>query len=365
MIKGQGSFQQLANQPFNANLTYGGVTQALQFNISQGQGNWTASLTSPFQPGLINRNFVAQSRPELDTEIRDYLKKSGATDLANFLAAINKRSVAGVSDGNPGAQTAQIATLNYMQYGMRPTETAEESENGDNAEKTSRLGFNSIADFGSFVSRHIEGQSFGWTPMLPIELGEARRVRLELAFPLNFTRIEGADQYRVGMQLGVAMLLVKRTKDQPWMWQLTPSGGGSVAGSLDMVAGGVLASGGLTSYTSYRWNDWEFSMGNHVSFHEGVSVKAGDYSFDPQVSQQIVKNGIKVGRSLGQRWYAELYAIDTESAQAAYVPRYTTVGGGVGYRGAKRKGYLMLGAYTDFGPNYTSGHFEFGTGWKF
>ena len=132
-----------------------------------------------------------------------------------------------------------------------------------------------------------------------------------------------------------------------------------------MLAGGVLMSGGATSYLSYRWNRWEFSMGNHVSFHEGLSVTVDEYEFDPDVSQQILKNGLKVGRSLGQRWYAEGYVIDTEFLQDAFISRYLTVGAGVGYRGPNRKGYVMIGLYGNFGDDYSSGNLQFGTGWKF
>ena len=252
-----------------------------------------------------------------------------------------------------------------MQYGQRPTETADETESDGTSPPPGRSGFSSTADVGSFRSQGINGQSYSWTPMIPIALGEARRVRLEFSLPLNFTQIEGSDEYRVGAQLGVAVLVVKRTRTQPWLWQVTPSVGAVVAGSADLVAGGVLASGGVTSYTSYRPNEWEFSMGNHISIHEGVKVSVGDYTFDPDVSQQIVKNGLKAGRSLGKRWYAEVYVVDTEFLKEAFVSRYTTVGAGVGYRGPNRKGYLMLGSYADFGANYQSAHFQFGTGWKF
>lgn len=362
MIKGQGPFSQLANQPFNASLTYGDVRRALQFNISQNGNAWTASLTSPFDPGLISHNFQAQTRDGLDAAIRNYLKQDGATDLARFLGALDKNSAVGSLDGNPAAVTAQSATVSYMAYAMRPTETAEEA---DSPAKTSRVGVEAKADGGVFSARSLEGQTFSLTPTIPISFGEESRVRLELSLPLNYTRIEGADQYRVGAVLAVPVTVVKRTKDQPWLWQLTPSGGAIVSGSIDMVSGGALGSGGLSSYLSYRWNDWDFSMGNQVTFFEGVKISVSDYTFDPEVSQQIVKNGLKLGRSLGQRWYAEVYAIDTEFTQAAFLSRYTTLGGAVGYRGAKKKGYFMVGAYTDIGANFQAGHFEFGTGWKF
>ena len=322
LVSGSNQFDALNNRQFSASLRYADVSNALNFNIRQVGTTWRADLTSPFDPGLINRSFNSNTRDQLDSAIQDYLKKDGSGDLARFLAAINKKSaIAGVLDGNPNSATAQIANQSFMEYGLRPTETAEEidgsadgdgNENGKGSGNTSRSGFSFTADVGTFRGQGVEGQSYSWTPMIPYTIGKARRVRLELALPMNYTKIEGADQYRVGAQLGVAVLLVKRTKDQPWLWQVTPQGGVTVAGSADMIAGGVLLSGGATSYTSYRWNSWEFSMGNHISFHEGLKVSVDNYTFDPQISQQIVKNGLKIGRSLGEHWYAEVYAIDTE-----------------------------------------------------
>jgi len=362
LINGSGRFDPLGDRSFAASLNYGGVADALSFDIRQVGATWTAQLSSPFKPGLIDRSFSAASRSELDDEIEAYLKQEGSTDLARFLRAVGARSAAGVTDGNPAAATARSATTTYMEYAMRPTETAAEKVEGAS---TSRAGFAMTADAGSFRSQGIEGQSYSWTPMIPLAIGSSRRVRLELSLPLNYTSIEGAAQYRVGSQLGVAVVAVQRTAEQPWLWQVTPHVGAVVAGSMDMVAGGLLASGGGTSFLSYRLGAWEFSMGNHLSFHEGLRVSAGDYTFDPGVSQQIVKNGLKVGRSLGQNFYAEAYVLDTEFVQEAFTPRYLTIGAGVGYRGPKQKGYVMLGGYADIGSEFEAAHLQFGTGWKF
>lgn len=364
LVEGTGQFNQLNNREFIASLRYGSVQQALRFNIQQVGGNWAAQLTSPFEPTLINRNFSAVTRPELENQIDQYLEQNGLGDLAKLLSALDRRTIAGALDGNPVAATSVAANAYFGEYGLRPTETEEEA-NADGEAATSRSGIAMTADAGTFRSEDFEGETYSWTPMVPIALGEARRVRLEVSLPLNYTTIEGADQFRAGGQVAVAMLLKKRTKDQPLLWQVTPHAGALVAGSLDMLAGGVLMSGGATSYLSYRWNRWEFSMGNHVSFHEGLSVTVDDYQFDPDVSQQILKNGVKVGRSLGQRWYAEGYVIDTEFLQDAFISRYLTVGAGIGYRGPNRKGYVMVGLYGNFGDDYSSGNLQFGTGWKF
>lgn len=365
LINGSGAFSDLENRSFQAGLQYGSVANALQLSIQEFGPEWRAELLSPFDPTVINQTFIAPSRAELEQQIKDYLERSGMKDLARFLAEMNKKSIAGSLDGNPVAATAVSANAYFSQYGLRPTSTASEFEAEDSGAETSRAGFEMTAEAGVFQSQGLTGQTYSWTPLIPVTLGKSRRVRLEFALPMNWTILEGADQFRAGSQLGVAVLIKKRTKDQPWLWQVTPHAGVMVSGSFDLIAGGLLASGGGTSYLSYRWHEWEFSMGNHISFHEGMALDIGDYRFDPDVSQQIVKNGLKVGRSLGKNWYVEGYVVDTEFLQDAFVQRYLTVGAGVGYRGPQRRGYLMVGGYGTFGEEFSAAQLQFGTGWKF
>ncbi|HWD18384.1 MAG TPA: hypothetical protein VHB20_03830 [Verrucomicrobiae bacterium] len=362
LINNTGSFSALSGHSYNASLSYGGVQNALLYEVTQGT-QYTAHLTTPFDRGVIDRTFVANSQDALNTEIKNYLKTDGASDLAKFLADINKKSPAGVLDGNPHSVTALNAQQSFFQYAFEPTLTEDEDNSGQSSDSTSRSGFALNAEGGEFDSKGIKGETYSVSPMVPFKLSD--RVRLEITVPLEYTRIEGASEFGAGLQFAVPILLVKHTKQQPWTWQLTPLTGVLASGSADLLAGGLMANGGLASYASYHWHKWEFAMGNAVLIYHGVKVSIGDYTFDPDVSQQIFKTGFKVGRQLGHHWYAELYAIDTEFAEAAFIPRYATVGGGVGYRGAKKKGFIMLGAYTDLAPGYSSAKLQFGTGWKF
>jgi len=362
LINNAGPFSALSGHSYNAVLNYGGVANALAFRVTQGT-IYSATLTTPFDPGVINRTFTASSSDGLYTDIKNYLKTDGSSDLARFLADINKKSPAGVLDGNPNSATALGAQQSFMQYGFEPTMTEEESDQGTTGGGNGRVGLALMADGGQFSSKGIKGDTWSLDPMLPIKLTD--RVRLELSMPLEYTRIEDATEYGVGLQLATPILIIKHTKKQPWTWQLTPLGGAMGSGSADLLAGGLMWDVGLASYTCYRWHQWEFSMGNALTVYEGVRVSIGGYTFDPDLSQQIIKNGFKVGRQLGRRWYAEVYAIDTEFAAGAFIPRYATIGAGIGYRGIKKKGYFMLGGYTDVAPGYTSAKFQFGTGWKF
>jgi len=369
LINNTGPFRGLSGHSYNASLTYGGVPKALNFAVTQSippastRYVYSARLTTPFDPGVIDRSFTSStSQDDLYSQIKSYLKSDGASDLARFLADIDKKSPTGVLDGNPNAATALNAQQSFFEYAFAPTITEDEESSGQPID-TSHVGLALMADGGEFSSKGVHGDTYSVAPVVPFKLTD--RVRLELMIPLQYTRIEGATEYGAGLQLAVPILVVKHTKGQPWTWQLTPMGGAIASGSPDLVAGGLMINGGLASYTSYRWHKWEFSLGDSVTIYHGLRVTIGDYTFDPNISQEILKNGIKVGRQLGRHWYAELYGLDTEFVSAAFIPRYATLGGGIGYRGSKNKGFIMLGAYTDLAPGYTAAKLQFGTGWKF
>jgi len=374
LIGGRDQFSLLQNTTFQANLRYADVAQALNFSVSGGPGNWTVNLSTPFRPNLISHQFNGSTKADVEQQLTDYLKKDGSNDLAALLKALNERSAFGVMTGNPNSTTALTAANNYAEYGTAPSQTKEEKATPKDA--GGRVGLSMVGDAGFIDANGYKARSYSYTPFIPIKV--ASRVMLDVGIPLNYTEVEGSQVFRVGMELGARILLMKREYEngavkQPWFWQVAPSGGSQVAGSVDLVAGGIVNNFGVTSLLAYDFGKFEISMGNHISAHESLEVTLGDYKFDPKVSTQIVKNGLKLGVPFSRRWYAEIYAIDTELlGDAAFTTRYTTVGGGVGFKAlgkpdapTKKRGYLMVGAYSHIGEHYTSANFQVGSGWKF
>jgi hypothetical protein len=188
---------------------------------------------------------------------------------------------------------------------------------------------------------------------------------------LNYTKIEGAEIYRVGMTLAVPIVIIG-TLDQetPWHWQVTPSGGSQATASFDLVAGGVLNNGGLTSSLEYdlrpKFYDITLAMGNQFTAIESMEVGIGNYSFDPDVSTQIIKNGLKVSVPLGQHWAVDVYGIDTQLLGSNnFNSHYETVGGSLGWRSSSGKGYYKVGIYSNIAHEFSSQNFQLGAGWNF
>lgn len=363
-INAQGEFLQFQNRDFEALLDYAGVANAMRFTIVDNSLNGGGVTTRLEAISGLDRTFSGATREDVEDQIEEFLKKEGSSEYARFLKAISEQSKVAITDGNPYAATAQIANQAFMQFGNEIGETREEKERGDQGGGFG-IGFN--ADVGTFKAGGIEGNAY----QLPLYAKWAitDRVAVQLNIPLSYISIESANVFGAGLGLGVPIKVIKRTKENPWLWQVTPSGGAFLTGSEDMVAGGALAQGGLTSLLSYDWDWITVSMGNHFSVMEGLPIEFADVNIDPGVSQQILKNGLKASVPLGRRWVAEAYGIYTRFLEKAAVEDYFTLGGDIAFRLSAKPGksgaFLRAGLYTHIGSDFESAGIQFGTGWKF
>ncbi len=364
LVRAEGEFLPFNGVAFNAALNYAGVRNAIQF-IENAAGT---SVTLGIPSTGLSRTFNGPTRSDVDDQITAFLKKDGADEMAKFLKAMNQRSLVAVSDGNPNSATARAASQSFSSYGMTDAETNDEKENPD--EGGTRSGFGMVADVGTIDANGIKGQVYSLPLYARFKL--SKRVGLNFDIPLSYADFEGSTVFGFGLGVAVPIKAIPRTKDSPWYWQITPFGGATVSGSADFAAGGMLANGGIVSLLAHDFGKMTLSMGNQLSIHEGVPITVGDYRFDPGVSQQILKNGLKLDVPFARRWVFDLYGIHTKFVEDAAVDQYFTVGAGIGYKripkpGSAKKstGYIKLGFYADIGSDYTSAHAHFGTGWKF
>jgi hypothetical protein len=62
---------------------------------------------------------VGVNRNDLYSRIKDFLRRDGANDWARFLAAMNQRAAAALSDGNPSSTTALLAGMMFNNFGSQ------------------------------------------------------------------------------------------------------------------------------------------------------------------------------------------------------------------------------------------------------
>ncbi len=357
IVKAQDEFSDFQNTGFTADLKYAGVEKAIIFDISS-TGTF-AKLTIP-STGL-EKTFTGSSRDDVENQMEDYFKESGVEEISKFQKAMAKQSLVAVTDGNPNASTATFSAQTFNQYAFAPGETRAQKED---PKSSSGGGFGFYADIGTFDADGIKGTAY--TLPISAKFGLSERVGLGIDVPLSYIDVEGSTIFGGGLVLSLPIKVIARDLDQPLVWQLTPSGGALLSASYDMLAGGLESMVGGSSMLSYDFENFTLSMGNGLFWFEGIPVTAGDIEFDPGVSQQILKNGLKVSVPLYQNWLVEAYGIHTKFLEDAAIDQFYTAGGAVAWKpNPEKKRYWMLNLYSELAEKFTSFHASIGTTWKF
>lgn len=366
LVNRTAEFAAYGADPFiSAGVTALGVDHVLILNITDTGGPVSVNIRSDLTG--LNHTINAPSRAAAEDAVEDYIKAEGANELAKILKALGKASPLSVTTGNPNSSAALTAQGVFDQYGFIEGRTNDEADGGD-IEPAYEVALR--GDIGLIESKGFKGQSYS----LPIgfSIVERRRWALRMQIPLNYTEIEGAQIFRAGANLAMPIMVYGSTKEKktPWYWQLTPSGGSQGTASFDLVAGGFLNNFGLTSALEYNlgtnFHNIRLCLGNQVTFVESMEMTLGDYSFDPNVSAQVVKNGVKMSVPFGRRWLFDIFAIDTRFfGDDTYSDGYETFGVALGYKKKKKGGYWKAGSYAHIAKDYTSANFHFGGGWVF
>jgi autotransporter-associated beta strand protein len=289
---------------------------------------------------------------------------------ANGVVDVNAVSTAKVqqpgihlSDGTPDSTTALLADYTFYGFGSLSERMALGITPDEETDKENAVSL--TFDAGEF---DIQGQH-GQTYTIPIAGGFKinDRVRLDYEIPLQYITIEGTSLFQAGLTLDLPVKVVIPSADRPWSWTVTPTAAIAASGSREIIGGGA-----LTNVFSYQWHGITATYGNYISFFQGDVLTTNDPKFPTGVSQQIMKNGLRFDIPFAKSWIFEFYGIYTQFFQSAAIGSYATIGAELGHHFTWSVegqnidlGYLSLGLYTEFGNQYSSGHAQIGSGWRF
>ncbi len=365
-IEANGQFAVLDDRGSISILNYGGVSDAMRFDINT--AGTQATLNIPILS--FNKTFIGANRDDLYNQIKDFLRNEGADVYRRFLEAMNRKSLVAVIDGNPNSITAITARSIFEDAGFGGDEAMAKAVGLEN------LNFSLMVSIGQFNTNNLQGQSY--TLPLGFSYKFTDQVSTKISMPLTYWTVNGAHIYDGGfiVNVPVKILLPAENEDtggaaSSWVsklgWTLTPSLGMAAGGSQDYSAGSVMYVGGLTSMLSYDFGRFSLTMGNSLSAMEGLNV--GNFNVGSNVNQQILKNGLKLTVPFNGKWVGETYGIYTAFLQEAAVSNFFTVGAQVGMRlygdGSGASGLFMLGVVGDIASNYTSFSVRFGSGFRF
>jgi fibronectin-binding autotransporter adhesin len=299
----------------------------------------------------------------------------GQGGVVSLTPAVIKKAalpVPHLSDGTPDSTTALLADLTFNSFGSiaggpgadfgPATYSGLAAYSG--AAKSNAVGI--TFDAGSFNFEGHHGEVYGF----PIS-GQFRinnRLRLDYQIPLQYLSYAGAHLLQAGLTVELPTRLVLASENRPWIWDCKPTLYFASSGGKEIIGGAA-----LTNLISYRWHDMFFTYANYIGAFEGDTLVDNDIQFQRGVSQQIMKNGLRVSLPLAKgKWLFESYGVYTQFFETAAVSSYFTVGAEIGrhfvwnIEGRPMDlGYFSLGFYSDIGNRYSSGHVKVGSGWRF
>lgn len=345
LITREDEFGQFEGQGFSAALSYGRVREAIRFQ--QNAAGTSATVTIPSTG--FSRTFTGSNEGEVREEIRDFLLKEGAKEYARFLRTVNEQSLIGVADGNPLAATALLANASFFKFGLQRS-----PYDAGGTIYAAPDGGGLRFDLGGGFANTDDGDGFFVSAALSSVTRFGRHVGLSLSSPFTYRRVEDAEVFLGGFEAALPIVITAPASGRGATWQVTPSFLSGAAGSLDLAAGGTFLGGGVTSSLAVPFGDHAtLTVGNGIYFFEGYPIDVGEYEFDTELSQQIVKNGVKLTRALGRSSFADVSLTHTAFLQDAALDSYLTPGAAIGLRFNPTSG-VRLAYQGDHGDGFSS-----------
>jgi hypothetical protein len=363
LVNTKAQFQQLDNRAFTASLTYLGVPNAIQVNGNRDGTRVSVNLT----PTNFNRTFEGPTRSDVERQLEDFLKGDGGSAIADFLKAIAESSPIAITDGNPTSGTALAASSTFESQGFTSSEEmqqADASESGAAAPAKSKFGGIAVGmNFGVFDAAGFEGVVYDISGTL-LDFG-GERVRMVVPINFNFVQLDGGgDIGGAGISFCFPIRLKLMGRDQPWNWRVTPLAGASLRGSVDLGGLSPLWQVGFVNTVDYRINKkLVVSAVNQITMHRSVKIAYDDLNFDPNVDQQILKNGVRFSTPFSRRVIADAFVVHTNFLKDAAVDQFWSVGANFSFRVAQ-KWSLVLGGNYDTGDNFKAYSLGLTSAWR-
>ncbi len=352
LVNAQGAFASFSGAAFSADISFAGIANAI--NVTVDPSTQTATITFTIL-GAAAQTFTFTGG-DLLAQLEQFIQDNIAEQITAFINTINTLSLIAVTDGAPLSTTALSATYVFERFGLHSDLTAWERRQFDS--EPFKEGLRGRLDtFYNRISTDVgDGNSIALVPSL--EWVVSPEVSIALLFPINYTVIEGADILNIQGSLAVPVRVISPSDDSPLGLTLTPFGTLAGSGSVDLVSGGLIGGGGLLGTVSLDFTQVRVSFSSQLSIHEGITMRYENFKFDPGVSQQIWKNGLKTTLNVGENFYLYGTVTYTQFLQNAAVDTYWTPGAGFGFRSPNGSS-LTLGYSGDFGGGYRSDQARF------
>ena len=318
----------------------------------------------------IREEFEGATRDASVDQLEDFLKSEGGDILNRLQAASIAVSPVDPIAGNPGSMMGTMVAGQFeagfssqvTNIAATPAPPAPDGEPGT-AAAVEADGPDNLIHISPRFGRYTAG---GQTSnVLTLPLGYSFRLReggkglrkIDVSLPLTYAEVEGGKSGAAFINAGLTWGLTEQ-------WSLSPAVGAGLAGSVDLGAAGGIGSASLTSAWTIPLDKYSLSVGNMVGYYETLDIEVGKYSFDPGVSNTVLRNGLMLsvpGTMGGRKVATEFWITDTRFFGSDLYSKYNDEFG-VSFGLARTEG-RSIESYLRAGVSWMTG--DKVEGWRF
>lgn len=253
---------------------------------------------------IANMVFTGANRDQSEKAFEKWLKKSGVMgQIMNYQA---KNSPSSPITGTSGIIPTMASTdfnqeVNVLSNIATPSSIATTSNAQNDTESETQI--EETSSVNHFIGTGVNINSYSIKGKdervnaytLPLSYsfyaGGKPNSQITLSLPVTMYSVGKAKGYHLG--LGAAYRLPITDK-----WSLTPGVRYAVTGSMDRATIAGVTSGTLTSTYRIPLKNFDVNIGNMVGYYRTSKFKAGDYSFNPNIRQTMLRNGVMLSQPI-------------------------------------------------------------------
>lgn len=262
----------------NSQIDYRGLTMLMSYAV-----NSSVLVFSIPELNILETFDGNGNRDTANDMFVDFLKGEGDNIINLINKRLAQRSPVDPFAGNPTSMMGAMVSASYNQGTAVTRNQANIAPSSNAAENLLAAGL----QFGSMTQAGTDVDV--WNLPLSYTWAEEDGHNLTFKMPISMVDAAGSKSYKIGLGLAYQ----KPMSDK---WLLTPAFEYGLMGSEDLLSGGQLISLSLTSlYTFDRVTEGvSISMGNMAGYYKTLPTKIGDVDIDPDITSQVLKNGIIV-----------------------------------------------------------------------
>lgn len=318
--------------PATGSINFRGIMMYLDFdagnNLTLKVPNIDINMTFNSTDGTQETSFDA---------LTDYLKANQDDLLKKILNATVSETPYDLVAGNPNSMMSMMVNSSYNI-----------SQNNLYGAMVSYLSPNASKHNFSFQGEDVSATVLSLPLGYLFNFGDSGWA-LILDMPLTYMDIDGSVSYAA--QLGLSLNIPCTS-----YWNLVVSSRAGAIGSEDMLSGGALFGGSITSNLKVPVGKWEFGMTNLVGIIKDFSLKVADYEIEYDLQNYAFKNGLSVAYNFTDKYSTMLeYNYTFYTGDDLFIDKYNEI---TFYltrlfeKGSFVEGISLVGNYTFDGDIY-------------